>query len=178
MQEVLLGVLRLCHEAGLVRLGLVALDGTKVGANASLEANYPAGRIAERRSSKAHTRPPDALLCKHASALPGPHRAHQPFRNKHFGERQFAGRRSSRRSMNTPGILMLSFADLGGVGLQQDACLHQLACTVFAAMDQRVEPFTLRIVELHDVLLCGNLFRDHNSSPAFPGPSIQRPVAK
>jgi hypothetical protein len=47
MQEVLLGVLRLCHEAGLVRLGLVALDGTKVGANASLEANQTAGRIAQ-----------------------------------------------------------------------------------------------------------------------------------
>jgi len=31
--------LRLCAEAGLVRLGVVALDGTKVGANASLDAN-------------------------------------------------------------------------------------------------------------------------------------------
>src|SRR4051812_15675374 len=33
MRDVFLMVLRLCHEAGLVRLGLVALDGTKVGAN-------------------------------------------------------------------------------------------------------------------------------------------------
>ena len=32
-------VLRLCAEAGLVRAGLVALDGTKVKANASLSAN-------------------------------------------------------------------------------------------------------------------------------------------
>lgn len=32
-------VLKLCHAAGLVRLGVVALDGTKVGANASLAAN-------------------------------------------------------------------------------------------------------------------------------------------
>jgi transposase len=37
-------VLRLCREAGLVRVGKVALDGTKVAANAALEANrsYPA----------------------------------------------------------------------------------------------------------------------------------------
>jgi len=39
MKEVFLGVLRLCREAGLVKLGLVALDGTKVQGNASLEAN-------------------------------------------------------------------------------------------------------------------------------------------
>ena len=32
-------VLRLCREAGLVKLGVVALDGTKVAANASLAAN-------------------------------------------------------------------------------------------------------------------------------------------
>jgi transposase len=39
MKVVLLGVLRLCREAGLVQLGLVALDGTKVQGNASPEAN-------------------------------------------------------------------------------------------------------------------------------------------
>ncbi len=39
MREVFVAVLRLCHEAGLVRLGLVALDGTKMGANAALDAN-------------------------------------------------------------------------------------------------------------------------------------------
>ena len=31
--------LRLCAEAGLVKLGVIALDGTKIGANASLDAN-------------------------------------------------------------------------------------------------------------------------------------------
>lgn len=36
---VFLEVLKLCHAAGLVRLGVVALDGTKVKANASLGAN-------------------------------------------------------------------------------------------------------------------------------------------
>ena len=48
MREVFLAVLRLCHEAGLVRLGLVALDGTKVGANAALDANRAASRIDEQ----------------------------------------------------------------------------------------------------------------------------------
>ncbi len=48
MREVFLAVLRLCHEAGLVRLGLVALDGTKVSANAALDANRTASRIDEQ----------------------------------------------------------------------------------------------------------------------------------
>ena len=45
MKAVFLAVLRLCREAGLVRLGLVALDGTKVQGNASLEANRTAASI-------------------------------------------------------------------------------------------------------------------------------------
>lgn len=45
MREVFLAVLRLCHEAGLVRLGLVALDGTKVGASAALDANRTASSL-------------------------------------------------------------------------------------------------------------------------------------
>jgi transposase len=48
MREVFLAVLRLCHEAGLVRLGLVALDGTKVAANAALDANRTVSRIDEQ----------------------------------------------------------------------------------------------------------------------------------
>lgn len=39
LEQLFVQVLRLCHEAGLVRLGVVALDGTKVSANASLGAN-------------------------------------------------------------------------------------------------------------------------------------------
>ena len=35
-EELFVEVLRLCHEAGLVKLGVVALDGTKVAANAAL----------------------------------------------------------------------------------------------------------------------------------------------
>jgi transposase len=45
MKTVFLAVLRLCREAGLVRLGLVALDGTKVQGTASLEANRTAASI-------------------------------------------------------------------------------------------------------------------------------------
>jgi transposase len=40
-------VLRLCAEAGLVKAGVVALDGTKVKANASLSANRTQGYIEE-----------------------------------------------------------------------------------------------------------------------------------
>jgi transposase len=45
MRAVFLAVLELCREAGLVRLGLVALDGTKVKANAALDANRTARRL-------------------------------------------------------------------------------------------------------------------------------------
>jgi len=56
MREVFLAVLRLCHEAGLVRLGLVALDGTKVGASAALDANRTASRIDEQVTKIARQR--------------------------------------------------------------------------------------------------------------------------
>ena len=39
LERLFVEVLRLCQEAGLVRLGVVALDGTKVAANAALDAN-------------------------------------------------------------------------------------------------------------------------------------------
>jgi hypothetical protein len=39
LERLFVEVLRLCHEAGLVKLGVVALDGTKVAANAALAAN-------------------------------------------------------------------------------------------------------------------------------------------
>ena len=39
LEELFVEVLRLCHEAGLVKLGVVALDGTKVAANAALATN-------------------------------------------------------------------------------------------------------------------------------------------
>lgn len=48
MKGVFLHVLELCREAGLIRLGLVALDGTKVKGNASLDANRTASTIEEQ----------------------------------------------------------------------------------------------------------------------------------
>jgi len=39
LEKVFVKVLRLCKEAGLVKVGMVALDGTKMKGNASLEAN-------------------------------------------------------------------------------------------------------------------------------------------
>ncbi|MFG1250174.1 transposase [Xanthobacter flavus] len=48
MKGVFLQVLELCREAGLIRLGLVALDGTKVKANASLDANRTASTLEEQ----------------------------------------------------------------------------------------------------------------------------------
>jgi hypothetical protein len=33
-------VLRVCARAGFVRLGIVAIDGTKIAANASIDANH------------------------------------------------------------------------------------------------------------------------------------------
>lgn len=48
MKSVFLQVLDLCREAGLIRLGLVALDGTKVKANAALDANRTASTIDEQ----------------------------------------------------------------------------------------------------------------------------------
>jgi hypothetical protein len=48
LQAVFATVLRMCRDAGLIRLGLVVLDGTKVKANASLEANRSAATIDEQ----------------------------------------------------------------------------------------------------------------------------------
>jgi len=48
MKGVFLQVLELCREAGLIRLGLVALDGTKVKANAALDANRTASTLDEQ----------------------------------------------------------------------------------------------------------------------------------
>jgi hypothetical protein len=46
-------VLRLCHEAGLVKLGHVALDGTKVKANASKHKAMSYGRMCEKEKELA-----------------------------------------------------------------------------------------------------------------------------
>jgi transposase len=46
LAELFTGVLGLCRRAGLVSVGVVAIDGTKVAANASREANRSYGQIA------------------------------------------------------------------------------------------------------------------------------------
>ena len=48
LEGVFLRVLEMCRDAGLIRLGLVVLDGTKVKANAALEANRSAATIGEQ----------------------------------------------------------------------------------------------------------------------------------
>ncbi len=45
LERVFVKVLKLCKEAGMVKMGMVALDGTKIKANASLEANRTKGSI-------------------------------------------------------------------------------------------------------------------------------------
>ena len=47
LEKLFAQVLGLCREAGLVKLGAVALDGTKVAANAALDANRSHESIAE-----------------------------------------------------------------------------------------------------------------------------------
>jgi transposase len=46
LAELFTGVLGLCRQAGLVSVGVIAIDGTKVAANASREANRSYGQIA------------------------------------------------------------------------------------------------------------------------------------
>src|SRR5919198_825609 len=46
LADVFSGVLALCARAGLVSVGVVAIDGTKIAANASMDANRDFGQIA------------------------------------------------------------------------------------------------------------------------------------
>jgi transposase len=72
MKVVFLAVLRLCREAGLVRLGLVALDGTKVQGNASLDANRRAASIeAEIETILAEAEATDAKEDRQTAAQQG-----------------------------------------------------------------------------------------------------------
>jgi transposase len=64
-------VLRLCARAGLVRLGLIALDGTKIAANASLDAS----RTAESLEAEIRAILDEAAVADAAEdAAPGPER--------------------------------------------------------------------------------------------------------
>ena len=59
LSEVFVEVLRLCQEAGVLAVGVVALDGTKIQADASLGANRSYGFIREQV---------EAMLCEAADA--------------------------------------------------------------------------------------------------------------
>jgi transposase len=48
LKDLFAQVLRLCHEAGMVRLGVIAVDGTKIAANASWSANHTAKSLAHQ----------------------------------------------------------------------------------------------------------------------------------
>lgn len=48
LQGLFAQVLRLCHEAGMVRLGVIAVDGTKIAANASWSANHTSRSLAHQ----------------------------------------------------------------------------------------------------------------------------------
>jgi len=69
LERLFVQVLRLCREAGLVKLGVVALDGTKVAANASLAANRSYEAIREEaRKMLAEARAVDAEEDAHYGA--------------------------------------------------------------------------------------------------------------
>ena len=48
LQGLFAQVLRLCHQAGMVRLGVIAIDGTKIAANASWAKSYTAEALAHQ----------------------------------------------------------------------------------------------------------------------------------
>ena len=75
------------------------------------------------------------------------------------------GRKAGVKSLGNLAVAP-SFTAARGVGLQQDARLHQPLGGVLAAADHRVKAVALLRIELHDVFLYGNLFRSHESPPA------------
>src|SRR3954454_740789 len=79
-------VLRICHEAGMVRLGVIAVDGTKIAANASWSANHTAKALAHQIAEEQarFTRLAAELLAEQAAtdtaedAEHGPDRGDEP----------------------------------------------------------------------------------------------------
>ena len=69
LEELFVEVLRLCHEAGLVKLGVVALDGTKVAANAALGTNR-ATRPLRKKCSACWQRPRQRMLKRMPITVP------------------------------------------------------------------------------------------------------------
>ena len=56
VQALFAQVLRLCHAAGMIRLGVIAIDGTKIAANASWAKSYTADALAHQDVYKRQSR--------------------------------------------------------------------------------------------------------------------------
>ena len=56
---------------------------------------------------------------------------------------------------------------LTSIGLQQDPRPGQLPRRVLATLDQRIQTLSFFRTELHDILLYGDLFRGHESTPSL-----------
>src|ERR1700674_663686 len=69
-------------------------------------------------------------------------------------------------------------AGVGCVGLQQDTRFEQLARSVFAGLDQHIQPLTLLFAEPNDELASGLSLRGHDVSPVGPETLIQTAAAK
>jgi hypothetical protein len=69
---------------------------------------------------------------------------------------------------------MTRFAGPEGIGLPQDARVHQLSGSLPALMDERGALLALYAVAPHDVLRTRSLFRNHDASPALPKRSNQK----
>lgn len=75
-------VLRLCHGAGMVRLGVIAVDGTKIAANASWSANHTARSLGHQVSEEQarYDRLAADLLDEHAATDAAEDAEHGPDR--------------------------------------------------------------------------------------------------
>lgn len=75
-------VLRLCHQAGMVRLGVIAVDGTKIAANASWSKNQTAAALAHKVAEEQarYDKLAAQLLDEHAAADAAEDAEHGPDR--------------------------------------------------------------------------------------------------
>jgi transposase len=102
--EVFTGVLGLCARAGLASVGVVAIDGTKMSANASVNANKDFGQIAreileeaaetDRREDELYGRARGDELPEHLRTREGRRKALREAKERLEREREEAGRSS------------------------------------------------------------------------------------
>jgi transposase len=82
LQGLFAQVLRLCHQAGMVRLGVIAVDGTKISANASWSRNQTAAALAHQVAEEQarYARLAAELLDEHAATDAAEDAEHGPDR--------------------------------------------------------------------------------------------------